>query len=88
MIKFTGWTVRPYNPAYPNETFVNVPNGYIEIGGSNGLRKQAPYLIASAPELLEVCKMWLDRAENKPKDSFNPIEITRAIIAKAEGRKA
>ena len=46
-------------------------------------------LIASAPELLEACKMMLEdlaEYESPKKGYFKSAEAARAVIAKAEGR--
>ena len=42
-------------------------------------------LIASAPDLLEACKMFVDACENAPSKTAAAVRMARAAIAKAEG---
>ena len=40
------YKAKPYDPAFPNESFVEFPSGYIEIGGSRYERERLAELIA------------------------------------------
>lgn len=55
------WVVRQDDQAYPNESFVNIKNGYIEIGGARHAREANARLIAAAPDLLAAAVAVVDR---------------------------
>lgn len=62
------WKVREYDPAYPNESFVDIPNGYIEIGGSSSRRGANAALIAAAPSLHAALETLLRRYDFQEDD--------------------
>lgn len=41
MIDVSQWRVRGYDPAFPNEAFIDIPYGYIEIGGFSSSKREA-----------------------------------------------
>ena len=89
------WKVRKHDPSYPNEAFIDIPYGYIQIGGSQSRRDgNAEFIVKcvnSHYELLEACKRGLERVKQLTKYSghkllfsFETIEILEQAIAKAE----
>jgi hypothetical protein len=87
----TNWKIRPNDPAYPNESFVDMPGGYIEIGGARKGREDAARLIEAAPEQNALLVEALDLVPRiSDDDPMAPAlaewcKRVRIIIAKAKG---
>lgn len=83
------WKVRDYDPAFPNEAFVDIACGYIEIGGSSVGRDAVARLIATAPDLLVMLITVLDDLqEHREFGGQMPateLQAIRDVIAKAQG---
>lgn len=54
----TEWKVRPYDEGAPNERFIDIPYGYIEIGGVSRSKRDA-----IAEFIVEACKAYAARKE-------------------------
>ena len=66
---------------YPNEAFVQWPNGGCSVSGSRVGRENNARLIAAAPDLLEALLSIYDR------HNAETMEKARAAIAKATGKQ-